>query len=392
MTPDSKPRLRPDLQFFLAEDESIPDLFVRDPEGYVRNVERLHRSALALLQHCNGETAVRDFAGDLPMDKLLGFLAQLDAAHFFEGGRLEQARAERAAWLAAPVRPAAHAGAAYPTGKHEAHAFLDAQLDLAGAQEGALTRLVAPHIDLRLGAEIHGAAHARLRAAGRPDLVVVLGVCHQPTERPFVACRKDFATPCGTVRHDAAFLDEFERRYGEPLDEGVLVHETEHSVEFQALWIAHHWPDDPPPFVPILVRGFHEQIEARTSPRGNDPVERFLAALRETLQGRRAVVIASVDLAHVGPVYDDPEGLDADGERELEAADRALLDAMVGNDAEAFFEAIARDGDARHVCGTAPIYLTLRLGETPGELLRYGQGRIHPESGSVVSYAAVAFT
>ena len=67
------------------------------------------------------------------------------------------------------------------------------------------------------------------------------------------------------------------------------------------------------------------------------------------------------------------------------------LDAMAANDAEAFFDAVARDGDARHVCGTAPIYLTLRLGDTEGELLKYGQGRIHPESGSVVSYAAVAF-
>ena len=51
------------------------------------------------------------------------------------------------------------------------------------------------------------------------------------------------------------------------------------------------------------------------------------------------------------------------------------------------------DRNARNVCGVAPVYVTLRLGtgSGPGELVRYGQGRIDPESGSVVSYAAVAF-
>lgn len=387
MTPDSRPKLRENIQFFLAEDERVPFVFVRDPDGYVQEIDRLHRSTLGILQHCNGETELRDMAPELPLEDLLGFMAQLDSALFFEGDRIERARAERAGWIAEPVRPAAHAGSGYPAGKLEAHAFLDGHLALAENSEGAVKRLIAPHIDLRLGAEIHGYAQARLRASGRPDLVVVLGVCHSATEHPFIACRKDFATPCGTVRHDAEFLDQLEAHYGQSLGEGVLAHETEHSVEFQALWIAHHWPDDPPPIVPILVRGFPEQIRAAESPRGLGPVERFLEALRATLDGKNAVVIASVDLAHVGPVYES----DAIEQTTLAAADQPLLDAMVANDAEAFFEAIAADGNARQVCGTAPIYLTLRLGDQPGELLKYGQGLIHPESGSVVSYAAVAF-
>ncbi|MHC4407863.1 MAG: AmmeMemoRadiSam system protein B [Planctomycetota bacterium] len=387
MTPDSRPKLRENIQFFLAEDERVPFVFVRDPDGYVQEIERLHRSTLALLQNCDGKTAISEMAPELPIDQLLGFFSQLEESFFFEGDRLERARAEREEWIAETIRPAAHAGSGYPAERSEAHAFLDGHLSLAGQSGGTLTRLIAPHIDLRLGAEIHGYAHARLRASGRPDLVVVLGVCHSATEHPFIACRKDFATPCGTLRHDAEFLDELEEHYGQSLAEGVLVHETEHSVEFQALWIAHHWPDDPPPIVPILVRGFAEQIRAAESPRGLGHVERFLGALRATLQGKNAVVIASVDLAHVGPVYET----DAIEATTLTAADQPLLDAMVANDAEAFFEAIAADGNANQVCGTAPIYLTLRLGDQPGELLKYGQGLIHPESGSVVSYAAVAF-
>jgi predicted class III extradiol MEMO1 family dioxygenase len=94
----------------------------------------------------------------------------------------------------------------------------------------------------------------------------------------------------------------------------------------------------------------------------------------------------------MGPMYDHPEGLDEAGERRLEAQDRDILTRVAAGDAEGFFGAVAADGNARNVCGLAPVYLTLRLGEGTGELLRYGQGRIHPESGSVVSFAAVAFT
>jgi hypothetical protein len=90
-------------------------------------------------------------------------------------------------------------------------------------------------------------------------------------------------------------------------------------------------------------------------------------------------------------MYDHPQGLDEAGERRLEEQDREVLAHVAAGDAEGFFGAVAADGNARNVCGVAPVYVTLRLGEGPGDVLRYGQGRIHPESGSVVSFAAVAF-
>jgi hypothetical protein len=90
-------------------------------------------------------------------------------------------------------------------------------------------------------------------------------------------------------------------------------------------------------------------------------------------------------------MYQQPEGLDEAGERRLEEQDLGLLRHVEAGDAEGFFSAIASDGNARNVCGVAPVYVALRLGEGPGDLLRYGQGRIHPESGSVVSFAALAF-
>ena len=106
MTPESCPKLREEIQFFFAEDEAIPFVFVRDPDGYVRGVDRLHRSALQLLQPCDGEqplSEVAKVAGEVPMADLLGFMAQLDAALLFEGDRLDTAKQERADWLASTM-------------------------------------------------------------------------------------------------------------------------------------------------------------------------------------------------------------------------------------------------------------------------------------------------
>jgi hypothetical protein len=56
-------------------------------------------------------------------------------------------------------------------------------------------------------------------------------------------------------------------------------------------------------------------------------------------------------------------------------------------DPRAFFEAVARDGDRRRICGYSPIYATLRvLGRSRGRLHRYGQW---PDPQGVVSFASL---
>lgn len=325
----------------------------------------------------------------------MGRKVRLDAA-LLERLIAEQRRERAEAWLPLPVRPATHAGEAYPEDPAEARAFLDGLLAEAGdvPVDGPPPRvLIAPHIDLRLGGATHGAAHRFLRAGPRPDLVVVLGVCHEWTDRVAIACRKDFATPLGTLRVDQRFLDEVERLCGGSLAVDEHLHLEEHSVEFQALWLAHAWPGEPPALAPFLVGSFGDLLAEGRSPSTEEPIGRFVGALRGAVEGRadRVVVIASVDLAHIGPLYQMPQGLDERGERELEGADRALLAHLERGDAEAFFSELAGEENARQVCGTAPIWLALRLGAGEGRLLAYGQGRIHPASGSVVSFASLAY-
>jgi AmmeMemoRadiSam system protein B len=401
-----RPRLRSDLEFAAAEaEEGTPLLLVHDPQAVAIEVAQFGLGALAILERLDGSRTLEDVrldllnagAGIVPLEELTSFVDALDRCCFLEGGRYAEEIREREAFEQAPVRAAAHAGEAYPEEPAETRRFLDDILALAGPPAEApakagLVRLIAPHIDLRLGAEVYAHAHQRLRASGRPDVAVVIGVRHAMGTKRFTACRKDFATPLGTVRHDTRLLDALEERLGS-LTQEQLVHREEHSVEFQALWLAHLWPLDPPPIVPLLAGSFHDLIETGRSPATEPEIESFVDALRDVIakDGRRVLALASVDLAHLGPMYDQPEGLDEAGEQRMEADDRGLLAHVERGDAEGFFRMIAAERNARNVCGVAPIYVALRLGEGRGDLLRYGQGRIHPESGSVVSFAALAF-
>jgi predicted class III extradiol MEMO1 family dioxygenase len=66
-----------------------------------------------------------------------------------------------------------------------------------------------------------------------------------------------------------------------------------------------------------------------------------------------------------------------------------MLEAVATGDPRAFFDAVARDGDRRRICGYSPIYATLRtLGRTRGQLQRYGQW---PDPEAVVTFASMTF-
>jgi AmmeMemoRadiSam system protein B len=397
-----KPRMRADLEILIAEAEGERLLLVRDPLMLALDMTQFGIGVLPILQYFDGHHSLEDIrtefarqgAGFLEERQLETLVQVLDGALLLDNENYRREMRNRDDFLVSPVRPAAHAGVAYPEAAGPARRFLQEMLESAEERPAApLKRLIAPHIDLTLGSEVHAHAHRRLAAARRPDVVVVLGVRHDFAAERFIACRKDFATPLGTVRHDAPLLDAIEERFGKTLTSGQIAHRAEHSIEFQALWLAHHWPRDPPTLVPLLVGSFQDLIEQRATPSSNPEVEAFVNALRDAIaaDARDVCVVASVDLAHVGPVYDDAEGLDEAGEKLLEERDRRALAHIEAGDAEGFFQSVAVDNNARHICGVAPVYVTLRLGQGGGELLRYGQGRIHPETGSVVSYAAVSF-
>lgn len=396
------PLLRHDIEPVPVEVDGEELIALRDPLQFAERSVVVPPGALHVLGYLDGThdlegiraDLARRGAGTVTLSDIEAIVESLDDCMLLDNLHFRRAVAKRTLEFSeAAERPAAHAGAAYPAEPKEAALFLQEMLDGVEPEKPApLTRLIAPHIDLRLGARIHARAHARLHASGRPDAVIVLGVCHPASRGRFILCTKDFETPLGTVACDQPLADALQERLGD-LTEEQLVHRNEHSIEFQALWLAHLWPHDPPAILPILVGSFSDLSESGRSPSDDPGIEQFIEALAAILADdpRRIVTLASVDLSHIGPIYGHEKGLDEPGEQELADLDMALLERIEAGDAEGFFEELAQDSNARNVCGLAPIYLTLRLGTGTGALLEYGQGRIEPRSGSVVSFAALAF-
>jgi len=170
-----------------------------------------------------------------------------------------------------------------------------------------------------------------------------------------------------------------------------LAHRGEHSIEFQAVFLRHRTPAGRPVrIVPILCGSLHRFVEDHQSPSHDREIEAFVVGLRATIASvpGRTVVLASADLAHVGPRFGDPRPITPGQLREVGDADREMLGAVEAGDAEAFFRAVAGDGDRRRVCGLPPIYTALRiLPGAWGRVLRYAQW---PDPQGTVTFAAVA--
>jgi len=220
------------------------------------------------------------------------------------------------------------------------------------------------------------------------DRWVILGTVHAPITRAFALTRKDFETPLGTVETDQEFMDRLLATVGSAYLEDEPAHRGEHSIEFQAVFLRHRMP--PVRTVPILCGSLQRCVEERRTPTRDGEIEAFVAGLRETLAalGGRSVILASADLAHIGPRFGDPRPITPGQLREVADADREMLAAVEAGDAEALFHAVARDGDRRRICGLPPIYAMLRvLGGVRGRLLRYSQW---PDPQGTVTFASVA--
>ena len=402
------PRLR-QVEAFPATVRGQDVLCLRDPMHYSDMVVSVPPQTAAILELFDGRHSLQDiqeaisrrFGMLLAREQLLEVVRSLDECLLLESPHFAGHRdAVERAFRQAPHRPARLAGMSYPAEPDTLRRELDGYF---GAAEGPgdtppspaaarLSGLVVPHIDFPRGGPCYAWGYRELAGSPPVDRCVILGTVHVPIAQPFALTRKDFETPLGPVEADQEFLDALLARVGPGYLADEFAHRGEHSIEFQAVFLRHVIPAGRPVrIVPVLCGSFHQQVEARCAPKQGDRTEAFLGALRDTMAavGGRTLVLASADLAHVGPQFGDPQPLTPGQLRELEAADRRMLSSAEAGDAEGFFQAVAADGDRRHICGLPPIYAALRiLGGHPGRLLRYGQG---PDPNGTVTFAALAW-
>lgn len=308
---------------------------------------------------------------------------------------------------ASPRRAAVFAGQSYPAEPEALAKEFDAYFMIENGpgkpratapSRPAPVGLVAPHIDFKRGGPAYAWAYQALSERRPPDVIVALGVAHSSPDAPWTFTPKKYETPFGPMAVDSELYDDLAAKvwYDPRADEWV--HKSEHSLEFQAAWLRHLWGDATPPWVPILVSSF-ERFSPDEAPSKIPTIEKALKDLEEVVRrhakkGRRVMVLAGIDLAHVGPRFGDELEVTPELEKKVEAEDReSLVDAMA-LDADGFYRSGVAGERWRKVCGLSALYTGLRLikgleGASTGRLLAYGQA---PDpAGGLVSYASAIF-
>jgi MEMO1 family protein len=402
---DERPRLR-NLEALPHREGGRVGIILRDPQQIGPEAVMVAPQFYSLLTLFDGRNSVLDIQAELTrrtgriffrreveeiidrMDRLF----YLDNANFRR--RKEVLLAE---FRAQSVREAHHAGIGYPADREALNDLIVSLFQNpegaglpAGASRRRVRALMAPHIDLRLGGSTYTHAYRFLAESDPPDLFVILGIGHMGLPRLFSISGKDFRTPLGTARCDRPYLAAVNRLLGDHLFQEDLSHRTEHTIEFQILFLQHLFGDRGVHIAPILASFTYQDLE---KPANRDLVRRFVEALKEAAigVGRRVCYVASVDLAHIGPRYGDGFAPDIGGVREVMARDREALAFVAGADAEGFLSVIREEKDRRRVCGFPAIYTLLHLVESlDGRLLAHSHCRID-DNGSFVTYASMAF-
>lgn len=410
MTPD-QPRLR-QLEVIPSTQDGQQVLILRDPIHLSEVVMLVPMGLVPVLQRLDGfhtleqihEDTKREYRIDIPIETIRRTVSQLGEAHFLEGEKFEdlRQRLERS-YLSAPIRENFLAGRSYEADPVALRATIDGFFTQNGGPglpsfNGAnghppLRGVVAPHIDFNRGGSTFACSYRAVSERADADVFVVLGTVHAPTRSIYSTTRKNFETPLGIQEVDEDFVDSLAERAPEDLYCDEFAQRGEHSIEFQAVFLQYLYAQTRPvKFVPVLVGSFGEFVAEGRSPKGDERVEGFVAALRDTTNemrntGRKVCFLASVDLAHVGPQFGDDKLVDAQQLEALEAQDRESLEAVCRGDAEDFYWSVAKDGDARKVCGLAPIYTMLRtMGSCKGEILRYSQW---PDPNGTVTFCSL---
>jgi AmmeMemoRadiSam system protein B len=356
------------------------------------------------------------FQRELPIDQLHQMVQTLDRSYFLENETFRNYFTTLAdSFRRSEIREAFHAGISYPNdpvglsqslsgffspprgpGLPAAEPAQKSVIDTAPdtAQNTTIDRAsksirgaIVPHIDLRIGGPTYAWAYKKLIEGGRPDLVIILGTAHNGLKSLFSLTRKRFATPLGDLSVDAPFVDRLLSLYPHDLFSDEFAHRTEHTIEFQAIFLRLLFGENLP-VVPILASFAHSMARQGE---GAEIVRRFTDALRTAVRedGRRICLIASADLAHVGPRYGDTERFSGEALDRIKQADREMLSFAGKVDAEGFLDYIAREEDRRRICGLPPIYTLLKvLDEGRGTLLAHDHGEMDM-LGSICSYASM---
>lgn len=400
------PKLRY-IDAFPVEHEGGKYICLKDPQSSNGNILLVLPQVVNILSYFTGKNSIVDIQlgilkqyGELiEKEHLVQLVGQLDEALLLDSekyrdhkNKLEQEFRE------SKIRESSHAGLSYPKDPAELKSWIDGYFENNGnkpARSENLVGIVSPHIDFSRGGKSYAKAYSELAVNDECETFIIFGTSHYASvENPFILTRKNFSTPLGEVEVNIELIDELEKSCGWDLYEGEIFHKSEHSIEFQVVFLQYLFGGKRRfNILPILCNSFYKHIQDGTSPGEDNQTSTFLNCVKEFTHrlGDKVIVIAGADLAHVGKKFGDKEAVNDSTLRWIKERDSLSIESSANLDAEAFFRTVEEEKDKRKICGLSSIYALLSVIDAKqGKMLDYGQA-LEPDTGSVVTYTSMGF-
>jgi len=402
---ETPPIARHDLEFFPVQHQGQQLVLIRDHLGLVQEGKAVGLHLYHMMTLLDGTTTLRDLQVEfmsqkggvlVGMDEINGLLANLDESFLLDSERFKNAK-ERiiADFTSQSIRLCSHCGKSYPENPSELRDRLDEILNSElsiSEPDGKLAALVAPHIDLNVGYKGYSTAYQMLKHAS-PSRIILLGVGHQLQNTLFSLTDKDFETPLGITRSDRKAIGRLRKSGRDIIASDDFVHRSEHSIEFQLIFLQHLMADKTFTIIPILCGSLQADLPEYSREAYQGQTGRFLDELRSILNDpeQETILIAGVDLSHTGPKFGH-EMPGSSMQPGSEEHDRNLLTNLTRLDADNFWEESRRINDQFNVCGFSALACLLEiLPQCQGELLHYEIWHEEPTR-SAVSFASLVFT
>jgi AmmeMemoRadiSam system protein B len=398
-----KPKIREDLEFFPAQSAGRMVIVVHDRLGLVEKGKGISPELYQAMTMLDGTRSIRDLQIELirrqggrliSIEEVDALLARLDSSYLLDSQRYRGAKNEIVSnFSAQKIRYCSHAGVSYPKQEEELTRRLETILatqQVPSLPHDKITALVAPHIDLEAGKRLYSSAYRAVEGVAAKRLIII-GVGHSMGEQMFSLTKKAFETPLGRVATDQEIVRELMKAGGGVVSTDDSAHRDEHSIEFQLIFMQHILREGSFTIVPILcgfLRGCLPDYSRETY---QSEARDLLRILADAARDEGTILIAGVDLSHVGPKFghDMPASFIID---QSERHDRQLLDFLCARNADGFWSESRRIEDKFNVCGFSALACLLEtLPPSQGHLLGYEIFR-EDSTRSAVSFAAAIFT
>jgi len=401
---EKSPLIRKDLEFIPVQHGDQRFILIKDHFGLVQEGKAVALHLFQFMALLDGTRTVRDLQMELMRqqggqligsDEIYQLLTKLDDSFLLDSERYISARDQlTAGFTASNVRPCKQCGISYPNDPEELKQNLNEILagrPAASKPEGKVLSLIAPHIDPLVGRESYSSAYQMLKYT-KPSRVVLLGIGHQLTDALFCLTEKNFETPLGLVKNESPVVRKLREAGEGVVSETDFAHRSEHSIEFQVIFLQHLLGTETFTIIPILCGHLQSNLTEYNRNNYLKKAGNFLQELKRVVleSDKETLLVAGVDFSHIGPKFG--HNVPAEYlENQSTAHDKRLLNYLTKFEADHFWEESIHVNDKFNVCGFPAMTAMLEvLPPCRGEILNH-QFHHEPQTQSAVSFAAAVF-